>query len=531
MFAFLRQLLEERRAFLQLGNAIPAEPATSMNISKKFLKVLQLSFEVKYMGGDIKLAKKRNKIKAIEERINVLYHKVIDVSTDRKFDDIVALSTAYYNMGLEYATSTDTDDLNTAVQCFSRCLEILKDKQLDRKAILTSIGALNELNSVCEKVNNMKGTHKFLNSALELYLEYTLEDNYPDPIHIASLVGIKEKESNPKIILDTLHHTTLQDLGLQYLTRSKDKDGFVMYLHNMLNIRLTDMVSDEAKFDERCLDMALTLFDMSRFFLANNRFAEAKSHIAVGNFVICKLAADTSKTAEKESKASFHLYNENYDYADYTFAISAKSWGFYGVSLLRFWMEKFSQNKENKSFEMQDLMSKLEIKSEKTDLIFSDLKKELECKNIEIAETCILNLSDAKSVFVKTLRQLKIAKEYFTADTDIESYAKITLKISDAYKYFAGFEEQKDNQIKLHKGRIKLLEDARKKFHRITEDDRESQIYKRIWYEVVTSCSTIMDLIVEETYYDESFKEMSMKAADQYAKIIADNVSFYLNAV
>ncbi|XP_024869224.1 uncharacterized protein LOC112452971, partial [Temnothorax curvispinosus] len=272
----------------------------------------------------------------------------------------------------------------------------------------------------------MKGTHKFLNLALELYLEYTLEDNYPDLIHIASLVDIKEKESNSKIILDTLHHTTLQDLGLEYLTRSKDKDGFVMYLHNMLNIRLTDMVSDEAKFDERCLDMALTLFDLSRYFLANNRFAEAKSHIAVGNCVICKLAADTSKTAEKESKASFHLYNENYDYADYAFAVSAKSWGFYGVSLLRFWIEKFSQS----------------------------------------------------------------------------------------------FEEQRDNQIKLHKGRIKLLEDARKKFHRITEDDRESQIYKRIWYEVVTSCSTIMDL---RKHYDESFKEMSMKAADQYAKIIADN--------
>ncbi|TGZ46492.1 Uncharacterized protein DBV15_10164 [Temnothorax longispinosus] len=225
MFAFLRQVTEEKQAILQL-ETITAEPATSMNISKKFLDVLQLSFEVKYMDEDIKLAKKRKKIKAIEEKMNVLYQNVMDVSRDSQFDDIVALSNAYYNIGLEYIPSTDTDDLNTATTHFSRCLELLKGKYFDRKTILTSIGALNESNSVHVRVSKNKCTHRFLNSALEIYLKYTLRDNCPDPIHIASLVGIKEKEFNPRIILETLHHTTLQDLGLQYLARSKDKHKF-----------------------------------------------------------------------------------------------------------------------------------------------------------------------------------------------------------------------------------------------------------------------------------------------------------------
>ncbi|XP_071575300.1 KIF-binding protein-like [Temnothorax nylanderi] len=499
-----------------------------MNISKKFLEVLQLSFEVKYMVEDTKLAKKRIKIKALQERMNVLYHNVVDVLKDRNFDDRVALAAAHYNIGLEYVTSLNTDDLNTAKQCFQKCFKLLKDKMLDRKAILTSIGAFNELNSVCEKIDK-KQDIIFLNTAMFLYYSYTNKDNYPDPIHVANLVGIKEKESNPKIILNSLHHTTLQDLGRQYLTRSQDKREFVIYMHLILNNRLKDMIYGKIKYDDKCLDMALTLFDLSRYFLAIDLFTEAKSRIAIGGYVIDRFVENLSA----EKKASLNL-NESHSYA---FAVNARSWGFYGVSLLRFWMKKFSQNKE-KSSEIQDEMSKLETKSMESKMISDLLEKDLEhitnCKITEhvtkITETCILNLADAKSVFVKTLRELEAAKEYFTADTDIENYAKITLKISDTYKYFAGFEEQRDEQIKLHKRRVECLEDARKNFRTTIENDRELQIYKRIWYEMVTSCSTVMDLMVEETYFDESFEELSMKA-DQYAKIIAENINFYLNTV
>ncbi|XP_071563119.1 KIF-binding protein-like [Temnothorax nylanderi] len=537
MYAFLRRQLEEKCISLQLETT-PAEPATSMNISPEFLKVLQLSFEVKYMDENTTLVEKRDKIKTLEGRMGVLlYHNVIqrDVPTDPKFDDIVALATAYYNVGLKYVISTDTDDLSIAIQCFSRCVDILKEKISDRKAILTSIGALNELYSVYEKMNKKTDSAlNTLNRALKLYMTYTQEENYPDPIHIASLVGIKEEESNPKIILNTLHHTTLQNLRLQYLTRPKDKHLFVQYLNKELNTRLTDIVSNETKFDEKCLDMALTLFELSRYFLANDRFTEAKSHIAIGDYVIFRLPAEILKMEEKErrgkkgKKASSHLHKS----LNYAIAVNAKSWGSYGVSLLRFWMEQFSQNKGNhKSSEIQDLMSKLEIKSEKSNLIFSDLlEKELEGMIIQFTETCILNLADAKSVFIKTLRQFEKAKEHFTPDTDTVTYANIILEISDTYKYLAGFEEQRDNQIKLHKGRVNLLEDARKKFPTVIKDDTELQIYKRICYEVVTSCSTVMDLMVEKTYYDGSFKEVSTKA-DQYMKMLAENSGFYLNAV
>ncbi|TGZ53862.1 Uncharacterized protein DBV15_01816 [Temnothorax longispinosus] len=501
-----------------------------MKISKKFLDLLHLSFEIKYMDEDIALAKKRNqskekkRIKAIKERMDLLYSNVIEVLTDQKFDDIVALAATYCNIGLQYAHSTELDDLNHAIECFIRCLELLKGKRNDRKAILTSINAINQLSLVSEKAHKVV----LLHAAFRLYLEHTLSKT--NPIHIASFVGIKEKESNPCIILNTLHHTTLQGLGLEYLKRPylKDMYGFVLYVESMLNKRLRDiLVFDKIKFDEKCLDMALTLFDLSRCFLANGHFVKAKNYIAIADYVIHKFI-ETISLAETAKRVNCFCLSKNYMDAR---AVRDISWGSYGVSLLRFWMEKFSQNKDSKSSEIQDPMSESEIKFELPNSIFPALEKELKHETIEITETCILNLTDAKSVFEKTWSLLeRVVKEYFTADSNIKMCAMITLKISDAYKYLAGFEEQRDEQIKLHKRRVECLEDVRKKFRTTIEDDRELQIYKRICYEVVTSCSTVMDLMAEETYYDESFKELSMKT-DQYAKMIADNIGFYLNTI
>lgn len=502
-----------------------------MNISKKFLEILQLSFEATSLCKDIKFSKKKSKIKAVEDRMDALYENVIDVSTNPKFDDIVILAAAYYNIGLEYINSTEILDLNNSVICLSRCLELLQGKQLDRKAILTSLGALNELNLVCEKLEKTKYIYKFLNTALELYLKYTMKDNYPNPIHIASLIGIKEKESNPRIILDILHYTTLQDIGIHYLEKPKDKRGFVMYIHGMINIRLRDMIFQETQFDEKCLDWALTLFDLIKYFLANNRFIEAKNHIVTADYVIHKFFEDTLEKIEEKSKTEFNNLYESYNYVC---AVRDKSWSSYGVSLLRFSMEKFSQNKENESCEINELLSKLNIKSEKEKsnlLIFSDLEKELECITDQITETSILNVADAKSVFVKTLRYLDTAKKYFTADTDIESYIKIVLETSETYKYLAGFEEQREKRIELHKRRVECLEDIHKKyFHTIIDTGIKLQIFKRIWYEMVTSCSTIMDLMLEETYRENSFKDVSIEA-DRYMTLIAENINLYLNVV
>jgi len=91
---------------------------------------------------------------------------------------------------------------------------------------------------------------------------------------------------NPKIILEILHFTTLRDIAIQYFIQPEDKHHFIIYMHNLLKNKLSDMISKGRKFRVgNCLDWILTLFDMSRYFLVNNRFVEARNYLAIADYI------------------------------------------------------------------------------------------------------------------------------------------------------------------------------------------------------------------------------------------------------
>ncbi|XP_024872895.1 protein KBP homolog [Temnothorax curvispinosus] len=524
MLAFLRQTMERRREFLRF-EAKPSESAESMDISEEFLEIVQLSFDAKELSKIGEPSKEKNKmINELQIRMDILLHN-IDIQADAKFDDVVVLAVAFYNWGLVYVNSKEDYELHIALKFFETCLHLLRNKELDRKAILTSIGALNEINSIFVKLEKNNYIFHTSKSPMELYLEYTKEDNYLDPIHIPIIVGIKEKESSPRIILEELHFKSLCDIANQYLIQPENKhDGFITYMYNLLKKHLSETISEGRQFREDCFNWVSTLFDISRYFLLNNRFAEARNHLATADYVIQRFSEETLKTINQQNEVSRLRFLYLSDSYDYVCGVSARSWGTYGVLLLRFWRERFLQSKD-KNCDVDN--SKLGIKSweDSSLLIFSDVEKETECITNQITHTRVLNLADAKSVFTKILNHLDAAKEYFTADTDIENYAKIMLDVSAAYKYLAGFEQGRDVQLKLHKRRVEFLEDVCKKFHTII--DTEFVTYKRVWCEVVIACSTVMDLMLEETYHDES-KIMS-KEVDRYAKLILGNIDLYLH--
>lgn len=500
-----------------------------MDISKEFLEIIQLSYEAKVPSETSESAEEKSEmIKRLQGRMDILFHD-IKIRMDAKFDDIAVLAVAYYNLGLVYVNSKEDYKLRTALTFFKTCLQLLRDKELDRKAILTSIGAFNEMNSVFVKLEKDNYIYSYLKSALELYLNYTKEDDYSNPIHVATVIGIKEKESNPKIILENLYFTTLRDMAIQYFEQPEDKHEFITHMYILLKKQLSQMISEGRQFREDCINLVLTLFDMSRYFLIHNRFIEARNHLATADYVMYKFSEETLKTINQQNdvqRLRFIYLSDSYDYGC---GVSARSWGTYGISLLRFWKERLLQNKDKK-YEVDNLKLKV-VPWEKSInlLIFSDVKNEAECMTNQITHTRILNLTDAKSVFIKILKHFDVAKAYFTAETDIETYAKIILEVSTAYKYLASFEHNRDIQLKLHKRRVQYLENVCKKFHTIIDKDSEFQTYKRVWFEMVISCSTVMDLTLEETYHNE-FRKIS-KEVEQFAKLILGNISLYLHSV
>lgn len=503
----------------------PPESARSMCISKEFLEIIKLSFEAKDLSENREPSEENNAtMKRLWDRMNVLLHS-ISIRADTKFDDIVVLAAAYYNIGLVYVNSKESSKLFSALRCFKACLRLLRGLELNCKAILTSIGALNEMNSIFVKLEKENYVYSFLKSAMEQYLNYTKRNNYPDPIHIPNIIGIKEKESDPRIILEDLHFRTLRNIATKYLEQPEDKHDFIIYMYNLLKNQLSQMIFEGRQFREDCINWVLTLFDMSRYFLMHNRFVEARNHLATADYIIYRFSEDTLKMINRQNDVQRLRFIYLSDKYDYVCGVSARSWSTYGVSLLRFWMKKYLQSKDEK-YEVDN--SKLEIESMNL-LIFPDIQENAECLSNQITHTQILNLTDAQFVFIKILKYIDEAKKYFTADADIETYAEIILQLSAAYKYLVGFEQDRDVQLKLHKRRVTYLEDVYKKFHTIINTDTELEIYKRIWYEMIISCSTVIDLILEEMYHNKSKK--IPKDIDRFAKLILGNVSLYLHVV
>ena len=89
-------------------------------------------------------------------------------------------------------------------------LELLKEKGLEPKTIMTVIKVLNELHTISYKCKQSEESCSLLNTAMELYFRYTKEEiEYPNPINFNAVLGKlllsdDEEDPNSKIVLENL---------------------------------------------------------------------------------------------------------------------------------------------------------------------------------------------------------------------------------------------------------------------------------------------------------------------------------------
>ncbi|XP_029679246.1 protein KBP homolog isoform X1 [Formica exsecta] len=514
----------------QSADARSLESVEHMDVNKRFLEVLKSSFDVKNLYGMNKLSKKKKKmIKTIEARMDDLFQYVTNVtSTNVTFDDIIVLAIAYFNIGLAYADCTDEKELYAGKNYFMRCIKLLEGKELERKAILTAIRVLIELRCVLIKLQKPGESKPLLDKAMELYLKYTEEKNkYLDPINVSNILGIEE-ESNFQLSLDKLHLITVDQLVKQYHLWPKDKDRLVIYIHNLLNRQILETLEC---LDIECYYWALASVDLSQYFISKHCFTEARHHLAAADYVMERFHKDKLMTIDKTTYSE-SIHASMFDKYQHVCANTARFWGFYGIALLRLSKEKLCQEND-KSCETDDSKSESLINPEKKSinfLLFADLEKDLENITSQIADTYVLNLNDAKVVFVNVLRWLDIAKSYFTIEKNFGHYGKIIIEISKAYKYFAYFEQSKVKQIKICKLRIEILENAIKELYIRAKRKEEFLICKHIHFELGIAYSAFSDMktdklddetLIMTVEYDAIFTEIhqSVKNAIEHFKL------------
>lgn len=120
-----------------------------------------------------------------------------------------------------------------------------------------------------------------------------------------------------------------------------------------------------------------------------------------------------------------------------------------------------------------------------------------------ITDRYLLDMDDAKPVFLTTLNWIEKAKSYYTADTEASEYCKIVQDHAMAYKHLAFFESDPSNQAKMHKRRVDLLEDLLQQLNKLFY----MNVVREILYELGTAYSNILDIKLEAI-------ELSQRAAD-----------------
>ncbi|XP_029158115.1 protein KBP homolog [Nylanderia fulva] len=526
MLNFLMYTMEYRLEKLRQSEEIErnreantSKNAESINISKTFLKILKSSFEVKILYGDKNSFKRGKKIKsAIEVKMKNLFQNVT-TSTETGFDDIIALAVAYYNLG---ELHLEDIKLEVAEDNFMRCIELLNGKELDCKAILTAIRVHLQLYYVWIKIKKLEKCFPLLDKAMELYLNYTKEDEdeYPYPIEIATVLHIQNITLNSKIVLADLHTITLKLLMEQYKLKPIDKHKFVIYVHNLLNKELIEGLKTDSTIS---IFWANTAADLCLYFVHHDLFIEARDHLGAAD---CMMEIYFNTMCEKQNTSNLRAEINDYELFCANIAIL---WGKYGVFLLRSSIENLPQY--DKSCEANNIKLKSLAKSKEEltkSLTFIDLKKNLE--HIEIPATYVSNLNDAKRIFSHILKTFNLAKKYYTVDKNIFCYMDIILHISAAYEYYAYFVDDDINKLKLIKQCIKILENAVSNVVIKCKTLEEYQLVKKFYFKLAICYSTLLNMTSEKFNDIEEITDEMRMETKQLVKNIVDNFTLYLKS-
>lgn len=110
-----------------------------------------------------------------------------------------------------------------------------------------------------------------------------------------------------------------------------------------------------------------------------------------------------------------------------------------------------------------------------------------------ITDRYLLDIDDAKPVFLTTIKWIEKAKSYYTPETEATEYSKIIQDHAMAYKHLAFFESDLSNQAKMHKRRIVLLEELLGLLNKVFY----MNIVRELLYELGSAYSNILDIKLE----------------------------------
>lgn len=431
-------------------------------------------------------------------------------SQDAHFDDNIVLAQIHLKLSEVYDTADSKKErLYIAKEHLAQCVKWLKGKELNRKAIFTAVTAFYKLSCISMQLQDPEEMNLFMRKVLQFYRTYTKkEDDYPAPICILAAVTDVEFEINCTYEMDVLYARTLQRLLLYYYyhddeySLSMDKCTMIKCAHNILN-KMLKTVPLSIKYTE----WATLSSQLSLELLRCKRFNEARHHLAAAFFLTQKYYEEEYMKID-ENQFPMKRATAFYEYAAATTDIALK-WAKYGNTLLRLSTERLLHEKRDESA--------MDLAGQSPKLLFVNLEDDLQQLTALVTDTYITDYKDAKALFLRVLKWLEEAREYAANGKFAASYLDIGRGIFQAYKYFAYYEREKDDQIKLYKQRLVGLRDLSK----LLNADDDINVRKGVWLQLVLASYSLLDIKTEHfVLHDKIDAQLSMDVD----KLIKQNV-------
>ncbi|KOC65351.1 KIF1-binding protein like protein [Habropoda laboriosa] len=474
------------------SNCAPNEDAIATIVTN-----IQVEYEVlrKLMENTAFTEDKRYRIKSMliscmQLKEMQLTDTLATTSEEENWSCIIGLAVVHMNLGIVYSK---TDKIKLGEEHLMKCVNLLKDKELEPSAVLLVLGALNQLGPIWFQWNEPTKARDFLVQAEKIYNEFTsipgrVPFNMP---HNFGIEGVNIKE-HPREKLEKLNTFTLYYLAQVYKSL-QDLGKSVMYCHMTLRSQLGHNYIMQ---DLNHIDWALNAANLSKYFTDNDGFSQARHHLAAASYILQRyediLKRRTENNEESEELAADW---ENFKHKS---ADIARCWAKYGIQLLYLSKQRFLQDDESEqeNDESDDDSPKSEILN---NLKFNILKEKIEPIENQITDKYLLDFDDAKLVFLNLQKWLGEAKLYYTLENHASMYISIVQDISKGYKYLLFFEKHGDRQAKMHKRRIDMLENVIKEVN--------PQYYKaacrQIWIELAEAYSDILYIKLDRLLTDD----------------------------
>ncbi|XP_018571716.1 KIF1-binding protein homolog [Anoplophora glabripennis] len=455
-----------------------------VDLQEKYTKVMKLleedskldpetePFLSKYSARQILIGMKAN----IE---NLIRNQSTDGQDNVKITAMLGVIYLYLGM-----VAIDTEEISTGERHLEKCKETIEKHQEKPEMILLTLNMYNQFGILWSQREPEK-SKVYLEKAEQLYLKY--KEGCETPVDISDLFQVNIETYDTEIALKNLEK--IHTLTLYYLAQiygaMKEALKSSIYCHITLQRQL--QMSD---YDP--IDWALNAATLSQFFMEKNGFKQARHHLAASSYILGEYEKELNTIMER---------NEAFDAKMETFkhrsADVARCWAKYGLLLLAKSKERLLNHTEDIDINcsMSSDLSKLEITPDST--ISSEDLKHLNFEGIDVAmyesqvtDQFILTLEDARKLFLNAQQWASKAHEYYTLDSLASDFIEIVLDQTQLYLNLLFFEDNPENQAKLHKRRVNLLENILDKVN--------SQYYlqycRQVWFELARTYADILDI-------------------------------------